>query len=188
MSLLDKPMMDRPPVFLILLFMSLMALLVAVSNKLVQYVINDYLTWAAFTYPLTFLISDLSTRRLGVKVARLVAVVGFIVGVLLSVFIDVRIAMASGVAFLCAQLLDVEIFHRVWRRVRLWWFAPLLSSGLAAVLDTALFFSIAFVGTGVPWVSLAMGDYVVKMAIVMASLLPYRLLLPYLSVRLRQEA
>ena len=154
-----------------------MSALVATSNVLVQYPINDWLTWAAFTYPACFLVTDLTNRALGPVAARRVVYVGFALGVVLSVSLATwRIGLASGTAFLVAQLLDVRIFDRL--RQAAWWRAPLVSSSLASALDTALFFSLAFAGTGVPWVTLALGDFVVKLAMALALLLPFRALMP----------
>ncbi len=153
-----------------------MTLLVTASNVLVQYPINDWLTWAAFTYPVCFLVTDLTNRSLGPAAARRVVLVGFAVGVLLSVyFATPRIAVASGSAFLVAQLLDVAIFDRLRRGS--WWQAPLVSSSIASAVDTALFFSIAFAGTSVPWVTLGLGDFAVKLAMALAMLLPFRALM-----------
>ncbi len=152
-----------------------MAIIVYVSNRLVVVPINDWLTWAAFTYPFAFLVTDLVNRRAGAKVAFKVVVVGFALGVVLSFMAgDPRIAIASGTAFLIAQSMDVAIFSKLRRRT--WWVAPGLSSTLGSIVDTALFFSIAFVGTTVPWVQLALGDLVVKLAMVLVALVPYRLL------------
>ena len=161
-------------------FMFAMAGLVALSNELVQHQINDYWTWGAFTYPFTFLLCDLCVRFQGASVARRMVLVGFALGVLLSVFIDLRIAIASGTAFLTAQMLDVEIFKRLNKKQMAWWVAPALSSSFVAVIDTLLFFGIAFYGTEVPWVTLSVGDYAAKLMIILLSLLPYRLLLPLL--------
>ena len=159
-----------------------MAVVVTVSNVLVQYAINDWLTWAAFTYPVAFLVTDLSNRALGPAAARRVVYVGFLIAVVLSLyFADVRIAIASGTAFLVAQLLDVQVFDRLRRAT--WWKAPLISSGLGSVVDTALFFSLAFAGTQVPWVTLALGDLAVKLAMASSLLLPYRLLMGSLPRR-----
>lgn len=153
-----------------------MSALVATSNVLVQFPINDWLTWAAFTYPICFLVTDLTNRALGPDAARRVVYVGFALGVVLSVSLaSWRIGLASGTAFLVAQLLDVKIFDRL--RQATWWQAPLVSSTLASALDTALFFSLAFVGTGVPWVTLALGDFAVKLAMALAMLLPFRALM-----------
>ena len=153
-----------------------MAVVVTVSNVVVQYAINDWLTWAAFTDPVAFLVTDLSNRSLGPAAARMVVYIGFLTGVVLSlIFSDPRIAIASGTAFLVAQLLDVQIFDRL-RRAS-WWKAPLVSSGIASTVDTALFFSLAFAGTEVPWVTLALGDLVVKFFMASCLLLPYRLLM-----------
>lgn len=153
-----------------------MAAVVTVSNIAVQYAINDWLTWGAFTYPVAFLVTDLTNRRFGARSARRVVYAGFAVAVLLSAyFAGPRIALASGSAFLAAQLLDVEIFNRL-RRAN-WWRAPLISSCIASVFDTALFFSIAFAGTAVPWPTLAIGDFLVKLAMALTMLVPFRALL-----------
>lgn len=150
-----------------------MIAVVAGSNFAVQYPINDWLTWGAFTYPLAFLVTDLSNRALGPSRARQVVLVGFVFGVLLSIVLSgPRIAFASGTAFLVAQLLDVTIFDRM-RRLD-WWRAPLASSLTASAVDTALFFSLAFALTGLPWVTWAVGDYAAKLAMAAVLLAPYR--------------
>jgi len=153
-----------------------MALVVVASNVLVQYPINDWLTWGAFTYPAAFLVTDLTNRRLGADAARRVAVVCFAIAVVLSAWLATpRIAAASGTAFLTAQLLDVTLFDRLRRRP--WWQAPLASSSLASIWDTAVFFSLAFVGTGLPWITWAVGDLAAKFAMALALLVPFRLLM-----------
>jgi queuosine precursor transporter len=153
-----------------------MTIIVAASNFLVQYPINDWLTWGALTYPVAFLITDLTNRRLGPTSARRVVYVGFAFAVVLSIVLATpRIAMASGSAFLAAQLLDITVFNRL-RQAR-WWLAPLTSSVLGSVLDTALFFGLAFAGTEVPWITLALGDLGVKLAMALLMLVPFRLLL-----------
>ena len=150
-----------------------MALIVTGANVAVQFPINDWLTWGAFTYPVSFLVTDICNRGMGPRNARRVVYAGFVIAVLLSmIFATPRIAVASGTAFLFAQILDVQIFDRL-RRHRLWWAPPLVSSSIASALDTALFFSIAFVATPVPWVTLALGDYAVKLALAIAMLLPF---------------
>lgn len=153
-----------------------MTAVVAASNYLVQFPINDWLTWAAFTYPVSFFVTDLTNRRLGTSPARKVVYAGFVLAVLLSIWLATpRIALASGGAFLVAQLMDVAIFDRL--RKAQWWWPPLVSSTLASIIDTALFFGIAFAGTGLPWVTWAVGDYAVKLAMALALLLPFRALL-----------
>ena len=153
-----------------------MAIVVTVSNILVQYPINDWLTWGAFTYPLAFLVTDLTNRRFGAGAARGVVGAGFACGVLLSAMLaEPRIAVASGTAFLAAQLADVQVFDRM-RNAR-WWKAPLVSSALGSTLDTALFFSLAFAGSGLPWVTWALGDLGVKAGFALILLIPFRLLL-----------
>ena len=162
---------------LLLLPLAAMAGLVTLSNVLVQYPLGDWLTWGAFTYPVCFLVTDLTNRAHGAAMARRVVYVGFGLAVLLSVVLaSPRIALASGLAFLVAQLLDVSIFDRLRRQS--WWRAPLISSLLGSAVDTALFFSIAFVGTGLPWVTLGLGDFGVKVAVALAMLLPFRWLTP----------
>ena len=153
-----------------------MVVVVVGSNVAVQYPINDWLTWGAFTYPVSFLVTDLTNRRLGPGRARRVAYVGFALAVLLSAWLATpRIALASGTAFLTAQLLDVAVFDRL-RRLP-WWQAPLASSGLASVWDTAVFFTLAFAGTGLPWATWALGDLGAKWAMALALLLPFRALM-----------
>jgi queuosine precursor transporter len=154
-----------------------MAAIVVVSNILVQHPfepwgLDEILTWGAFTYPFAFLVSDLSNRWFGPGPARRVVYVGFALAVALSfIFADTRIAVASGTAFLTAQLIDVAIFNRL--RSGRWWRAPLVSSTLGSAIDTAIFFSLAFAGTGLPWTTWALGDFGVKMAIALLALIPY---------------
>ena len=156
-----------------------MGVLIVASNILVEIPINDWLTWGALTYPICFLVTDLTNRARGPETARRVVYVGFAVGVGASlVLADPRIAAASGTAFLIAQLLDVFIFDRL-RRAS-WWQAPLASSMLGSAIDTALFFSLAFAFTGLPWVTWAVGDFGVKAAVALAMLVPFRLLMPRL--------
>ena len=167
---------------------TLMGIIVVISNYLVQFPIKQFglseiLTYGAFTYPVTFLITDLANRAYGKLVARKVVYVGFIIGVLLTLFvstnfediISIRIAIGSGIAFFVAQNLDVQIFDRLRRKS--WFIAPITSSSLGSIADTFLFFSIAFYSTGIPWVSLALGDLAVKIFIAIAMLIPFRLLL-----------
>lgn len=162
-----------------------MGLVVLVSNIAVNHPINDWLTWGAITYPLAFLVTDLTNRILGAGPARRVVYVGFAVGVALSIALaDLRIAIASGSAFLLAQLLDIWIFDRLRRQT--WWKAPIVSSLLASALDTAVFFTAAFAFTEVPWVTLALGDYGAKLAMAALLLAPFRALLSALPVEWRQ--
>ncbi len=153
-----------------------MAAVVLASNILVQYPLNDWLTWGAFTYPIAFLVSDLVNRRHGPQLARRIAWVGFAVAVAVSlVLAPARIAAASGLAFLLSQWLDIGVFHRL--RSGLWWRAPLVATLAAAVLDTAVFWGIAFAGSDLPWVTWAVGDLAVKLAVGVLMLLPFRLLI-----------
>ena len=153
-----------------------MAAVVLASNILVQFPLNDWLTWGAVTYPVAFLVSELVNRAHGPLQARRVAWVGFAVAVAASlVLAPARIAIASGAAFLLSQWLDISVFDRL--RHGTWWRAPLVATLLAAVLDTAVFWSIAFAGTSDPWVTWALGDLGVKLGLGVALLLPFRLLI-----------
>lgn len=153
-----------------------MAAVVLASNILVQFPLNDWLTWGAITYPVAFLVSELVNRAHGPQHARRVAWVGFAVAVTASlVLAPVRIAIASGTAFLLSQWLDISVFDRL--RHGTWWRAPLVATLLAAVLDTVVFWSIAFAGTSDPWITWALGDLGVKLGLGVALLLPFRLLI-----------
>jgi len=172
--------------FFILSF--LMGAIVLVSNYLVQFPIKYYgleeiLTYGAFTYPIAFFITDLANRFYGKLVARKIVYIGFFIGVLstfvfstnFSDLISVRIAIGSGIAFIFAQLLDVQIFDKLRRKE--WFVAPLTSSFIGSAVDTILFFSISFYGTGIPWITLSLGDLAVKIFIALLMLIPFRLLL-----------
>ena len=145
------------------------------------------MTYGAFSYPITFLITDLANRRYGKIVARKLVVIGFVVGILLTLFvstnfqdlISIRIAIGSGIAFIVAQLIDVEIFQVL--RNRKWFVAPITSSFFGSLIDTFLFFSISFLGTGIPWISLAFGDLVVKLMLALIMLVPFRILIIKIS-------
>ena len=189
-----------------------MIAVVTASNILVQYPVTadlgpihlgDILTWGAFTYPLAFLVSDLTNRTDGPRRARLVVLAGFAVALCLSAYLSTpRIAIASATAFLVGQLLDIAVFSRL--RNRFWLVPPLSASLLGSLLDTAIFFSIAFapafgfvdllfghadgslgmstpwlgIGAELPlWLSLATGDFTVKFAAALLLLAPYRLLM-----------
>ena len=172
--------------FLLLSF--LMGVVVLSSNYLVQFPVNYYglneiLTYGAFSYPVAFLITDLANRSYGKIVARKIVYFGFVLGIGFTIlfstdfadYISIRIAIGSGVAFLTAQLLDVQIFDRL--RKKEWFVAPLTSSMIGSTIDTFLFFSISFYGTGVPWVTLSIGDLIVKVIVALIMLIPFRLLL-----------
>ena len=169
-----------------------MGVVIIISNYLVQFPINKFnldeiLTYGAFSYPITFLITDLANRRFGKEKARKLVYFGFTVGILLTLFvstnfediISIRIAIGSGTAFLVAQLIDVEIFQRL--RNNAWFVAPMTSSVFGSVIDTFLFFSISFLGTGVPWVAFAFGDLSVKLLMALLMLIPFRLLILKIS-------
>jgi len=177
------------------LFISLsimMGAIIIISNYLVQFPINkfklqDILTYGAFSYPITFLITDLANRRFGKKEAKKLVYIGFAIGIFLTALvsknfediISIRIALGSGIAFLVAQLIDIEIFQRL--RNKVWFVAPITSSVLGSTIDTFLFFSISFLGTGIPWVSLAFGDLFVKFLMAFLMLIPFRLLISKIS-------
>jgi len=165
----------------------LMGVVVLGSNYLVQFPINYYgleeiLTYGAFSYPIAFLITDLANRSYGKLVARKIVYVGFVVGITFTLLfstnfadlISIRIAIGSGTAFMIAQLLDVQIFDKL--RKKKWFVAPLSSSLVGSVVDTFLFFSISFYGTGIPWISLSFGDLGVKIFVALIMLIPFRLL------------
>ena len=172
--------------FFFLSFM--MGVVVLSSNYLVQFPINYYglneiLTYGAFSYPVAFLITDLANRSFGKNVARKIVYFGFILGIGFTIlfstdfadYISIRIAIGSGLAFLVAQLLDVKIFDTL--RKKEWFIAPLTSSIIGSTVDTFLFFSIAFYATGVPWLTLSLGDLLVKVAVALVMLIPFRILL-----------
>ena len=149
-----------------------MIVVVVVSNILVQYPLNDWLTWGALTYPAAFFVTDLTNRAHGPIAARRIVRWGFVFAVAISVALSTpRIAFASGAAFLAAQLLDVTVFNRL--RQRSWWQAPLASSVLGSAIDTVLFFAIAFAGSELPWTTWAMGDFAVKIGMSLLMLAPY---------------
>lgn len=189
-----------------------MTVLVAASNILVQFLLGDWLTWGALSYPLAFLVTDLTNRALGPKAARRVVLVGFAAGVVCSLIAagfgatTLRIAAGSGLAFLSAQLLDVSVFDRL--RAGSWWRAPLVSSLIGSAVDTGLFFFIAFSAALVPlapgvdvawanaavpllglgpqaplWVSLATADFGVKVALALLALAPFRAALALMRPR-----
>ena len=187
-----------------------MAAVVLASNVLVQFLLGDWLTWGALTYPLAFLVTDVANRLHGAAAARRVVLWGFGAGVLASLVgtqvelefgpaVTARVALASGLAFLAAQMLDVAIFARL--RDGPWWRAPLASTALGSALDTALFFTLAFssllafppawgdvgwandavplLGAGpvLPlWASLALADWGVKLLLALLALAPFRAL------------
>ncbi|WP_322989220.1 queuosine precursor transporter [Hoeflea sp.] len=194
-------------------FMAVMAAIVVASNFLVQFPVDltlgalnlaDLLTWGAFTYPVAFLVTDLANRRFGARAARTVVFCGFVIAVILSIWLATpRIAVASGTAFLMAQLIDVSIFDRL--RNKVWWLPPLVSTIIGSGLDTLVFFSLAFsqaavvIGPGdsfaseaapllglfaleAPrWLSWALGDLSVKLLVGLAMLVPYGALIPALA-------
>ena len=166
----------------------LMGVVVLSSNYLVQFPINYYglnniLTYGAFSYPIAFLITDLANRSYGKMIAKKIVYFGFLLGIGFSLlfstdfadYISIRVAIGSGTAFLTAQLLDVQIFDNL--RKKKWFIAPLTSSLIGSIVDTFLFFSISFYGTGVPWFTLALGDLAVKISVALIMLVPFRLLL-----------
>ncbi|MEM1377820.1 MAG: VUT family protein [Pseudomonadota bacterium] len=198
-------------------YLAAMTFVVVTSNYLVQipfdhFGLKDILTWGAFTYPIAFLVNDLTNRRFGVKAARIVIGIGFALAVVLSIWLATpRIAIASGTAFAIAQLLDASVFDRL--RSAQWWQAPLISSVLGSVIDTVIFWSLAFApifagidlafgledgsfgfpvsffgGETALWISLAFGDFCVKLLVGLAMLLPYGLLLPLISKQPAQPA
>ena len=158
-----------------------MMVIVVASNYLVQFPINSWLTWGAFTFPVAFLVTDLTNRAVGPQAARRVAWAGFAIAVVVSLGLAPwRIAVASGVAFIVGQLLDITAFSRL--RALTWWKAPLIGSLVASAVDTGLFFFLAFSGTPVNWLPLAAGDLVIKSLMALLLLAPYKLMLPRLQM------
>jgi len=170
----------------------LMGAVVLASNYLVQFPIKYYgleeiLTYGAFSYPIAFLITDLANRSFGKIVARKIVYIGFAIGISFTLLfstnftdlISIRIAIGSGTAFLVAQLLDVQIFDKL--RKKEWFVAPLTSSLIGSTIDTFIFFSISFYGTGIPWITLSLGDLSVKIFVALMMLIPFRLLLKTLK-------
>ena len=166
----------------------LMGFVVLISNFLVQFPVKYYeleniLTYGAFSYPIAFLITDLANRSFGKIIARKIVYFGFTIGILFTLIfstnfsdlISIRIAIGSGTAFILAQLLDVQVFDKLRRKT--WFVAPLFSSLIGSTVDTFLFFFISFYGTGVPWITLSLGDLGVKIFIALIMLVPFRLLL-----------
>ena len=169
-----------------------MASVVTMSNYLVQFPVNYFalqnlLTYGAFTYPVAFLITDLSNRKYGKNTAKKIVYLGFTLGVLLTLYfstnysdlISIRIAIGSGTAFLVAQLIDVNVFDRL--RNKIWFAAPLISSLVGSTIDTFLFFSISFYGSDINWVTLSLGDLFVKILVALLMLIPFRLLLTHIE-------
>ena len=165
-----------------------MGLIVALSNYLVQFPITymnleEIFTYGAFSYPIAFLITDLANRRYGKEIAKKIVYIGFVLGLFLTLYfstdfsnlISKRIAIGSGIAFLTAQLLDVQVFDKL--RDKVWVVAPFVSSLIGSTIDTFLFFSIAFYGTGINWITLSFGDLFVKIFVAIIMLIPFRLLL-----------
>ena len=163
-----------------------MGLVVIASNYLVQFPVRFYnlenlLTYGAFSYPITFLITDLANRAFGKNKARHIVLVGFFIGIILTLFvstnfndvISIRIALGSATAFFVAQNLDINIFDKL--RKKIWFIAPMTSSIIGSVIDTFLFFSIAFYGTDIPWFTLALGDLTVKLVVALIMLVPFRM-------------
>ena len=173
---------------LLLLLSVLMGVVVLLSNYLVQFPVKyfdleEMLTYGAFTYPIAFLITDLVNRFHGKLIARKIVYIGFAIGITFTLYfstnfldlISIRIAIGSGTAFMVAQLLDIKIFDQL--RNKQWFVAPLTSSFISSIVDTFLFFSISFYGTGVPWITLSVGDLIVKFLVALIMLIPFRLLL-----------
>ena len=183
------PKIENRLFFILAVFM---ATVVAISNYLVQFPIKYFnlenlLTYGAFSYPIAFLITDLSNRRYGVRVAKNIVYFGFALGVFLTLYfstnysdlISIRIAIGSGIAFLTAQLIDVSIFDKL--RKKKWFIAPLTSSLFGSTIDTFLFFFISFYGTGINWITLSLGDLCVKVLVALMMLIPFRLFIFYIQ-------
>ena len=180
----------KNPYFFIL--SSAMALVVLLSNFLVQFPVKYFslenlLTYGAFSYPIAFLITDVANKKYGKNLAKRIVYLGFVLGVFLTFYfstnysdlISIRIAFASGAAFLVAQLVDVNIFDKL--RKKIWFVAPLVSSLVGSIIDTFLFFSISFYGTNINWITLSLGDLLIKILVAIVMLIPFRILILYMS-------
>ncbi len=180
----------KNPYFFIL--SSAMALVVLLSNFLVQFPVKYFslenlLTYGAFSYPIAFLITDVANQKYGKNLAKRIVYLGFVLGVFLTFYfstnysdlISIRIAFASGAAFLVAQLVDVNIFDKL--RKKIWFAAPLVSSLVGSIIDTFLFFSISFYGTNINWITLSLGDLLIKILVAIVMLIPFRILILYMS-------
>ena len=178
---------------LFILLLAIMGFVIISSNYLVQFPVNNFglekiLTYGAFTYPISFLVTDVANRAFGKFIAKKVVYFGFLIGVSLTLLvstnfsdiISIRIAFGSGIAFLTAQLIDINIFDRL-RRNKSWYIAPLISSTIGSVIDTFLFFMISFYGTQTPWFTLSLGDLSVKLLIALLMLIPFRVLIMYVK-------
>ena len=184
--------MNKPKNLFVLL-LAIMGLVIISSNYLVQFPVKSFgleniLTYGAFTYPISFLVTDVANRAFGKFIAKKVVYFGFLIGVSLTLLvstnfsdiISIRIAFGSGIAFLTAQLIDINIFDRL-RRNKSWYIAPLISSTIGSVIDTFLFFMISFYGTQTPWFTLSLGDLSVKLLIALLMLIPFRVLIMYVK-------
>ena len=178
---------------LFVLLLAIMGLVIISSNYLVQFPVKSFgleniLTYGAFTYPISFLVTDVANRAFGKFIAKKVVYFGFLIGVSLTLLvstnfsdiISIRIAFGSGIAFLTAQLIDINIFDRL-RKNKSWYIAPLISSTIGSVIDTFLFFMISFYGTQTPWFTLSLGDLSVKLLIALLMLIPFRVLIMYVK-------
>ena len=171
-----------------LLLAALMSTVVLISNYLVHFPfnhfgLNEILTYGAFSYPIAFLITDLSNKKYGKQTAKKIVYIGFFLGVTFTFYfstnfsdlISIRIAIGSGTAFIIAQLIDVKIFDKL--RKEKWYIAPLASSLVGSCIDTFIFFSISFYGTGINWITLGIGDLCVKIIVAIFMLIPFRMLI-----------
>ncbi len=172
----------------VLLLSVIMGIVVLLSNYLVQFPIQYYrlseiLTYGAFTYPIAFLITDLANRSYGKEIAKKIVYFGFFIGISFTLFfstnftdfISIRIAIGSGTAFIVSQRIDIYVFDKL--RNKYWFIPPLASSINGSLIDTFLFFSVAFYATGIPWFTLALGDLAVKLLVAILMLIPFRILL-----------
>lgn len=151
-----------------------MIFIIALSNYLVQFPINEWLTWGAFSYPFSFLVTELTNRFWGPKKAKRTVYIGFFFSLFISFFIATpKIAFASVTAFLAGQLADIHLFNKF--REKWWWQAPLFASLGASLIDTLLFWTLAFYGEAVPFIKWALGDFGLKCCFDALLLLPFRL-------------
>lgn len=175
-------------------------LIIIVSNYLVQLPISLFgwhTTWGAFSFPFIFLATDLTVRLLGKAAARRVIARVMLPALLASYGVSVlfqegawrgvgallqfndfvlRISLASFCAYVVGQLLDIQVFDRL-RRLRRWWIAPATAMLFGTLVDTFVFFSVAFWNSSnafmaANWVEIATVDYVIKLGISWALFVP----------------
>ena len=188
-------------------------LVIAASNYLVQLPVEIFgfqTTWGAISFPFIFLATDLTVRIFGSALARRIVFTAMLPALALSYVFSViffegkfqgfaalaelntfvaRIAMASFLAYVVGQLLDVSVFNRL-RKVPVWWVAPAASTTLGGLLDTIVFFAVAFYQSpdafmAANWPEIAAVDYAIKLIASLVLFVPaYGVLMATVAKRL----